>query len=251
MWSSSKVTRQRRWRERWRHFTSKYQWPTSRPGCAQATSHRRFPKITGNTIVDALELLMPAIQSVTSPVDVSDDRKIVLVTAHRRENLGRPLRSICDAIRRLARSYQELEFAFIKHPNPVAARIVHEKLAERKRIAVLPPLSYLALLKLLSAAWLVLTDSGGIQEEAPSFGKPVLVLRDHTERVEGITVGCAKLIGTQSTHIISAVADLLHSPQAYEKLIPDDNPYGDGQASQRIVESIRSFVRLPSSRVAA
>src|SRR5262245_7344782 len=191
-------------------------------------------EVTGNTIVDALALLTPAIRTAALPDGMINDRRVVLVTAHRRENLGKPLGSICDAVRQLASGCQELEFIVIKHPNPVAARIVHEKLAGRKRITLLPPLTYLEMLKLLSTVWLVLTDSGGIQEEAPSFGKPVLVLRDNTERVEGLALGYAKLIGTQSARIISEVTELLQSSEAYEKLIPADNPYGDGNASERI-----------------
>jgi UDP-N-acetylglucosamine 2-epimerase len=208
-------------------------------------------EVTGNTIVDAIRLLTPSLASAPDPLVNLHRRRLVLVTAHRRENLGKPLESICDAVRQLARTCEEIEFVVIQHPNPVGARIVQAKLTGRKRITLLPPQPYLAVLRILSAAWLVVTDSGGLQEEAPSFGKPVLVLRQQTERVESLTLGCSRLVGTSKKGIIAAVTDLLFSPDAYQGLVPDSNPYGDGHAAARIVERLAIFLGTRRSRIAA
>jgi UDP-N-acetylglucosamine 2-epimerase (non-hydrolysing) len=208
-------------------------------------------EVTGNTIVDALALLAPHIQSSSLSFTVPTDQRLVLVTAHRRENLGRPLRSICAAIRQLASTRPQLCFVCITHPNPLAARIAHQQLAGRERVILSPPLSYIQLLSLLNAAWVVLTDSGGLQEEAPTFGKPVLVLRDHTERVEGLSLGYAKLIGTEKARVISELSHLLDCREAYDKLTPDHNPYGDGAAAERIVRSLARFVGVRKCRIAA
>lgn len=198
--------------------------------------------VTGNTVVDALDLLKDRIGAIESPVRVSPDRRLVLVTAHRRENLGRPLAAICSAVCRLAALRRELQFAFVTHPNPAAARIAHQRLSGRDGITLLPPQPYLELLRLVSDAWLILTDSGGLQEEAPSFGQPVLVLRKHTERAEGIEAGIARVVGTSPSRIVREVVLLLDSPGAYQRLLPTDNPYGDGQAAKRIVRAICKFV---------
>ncbi len=200
-------------------------------------------EVTGNTVVDALRHLGTRIRRTPPPVSVPPGRKLVLVTAHRRENLGPPLENICSAVRKLAARQAELHFVFITHPNPVAARTAHMRLANRPNITLLPPLAYIEMLRLVSDSWLILTDSGGLQEEAPSFRRPVLVLRDRTERTEGVASGDARVVGTRAERIVDTVVTLLHSPDDFAQRVPAENPYGDGLASERIVRSIRLFVK--------
>ncbi len=199
-------------------------------------------EVTGNSVVDALRILTPRIDRIPASVRIPSDRRLVLVTAHRRENLGRPLDNICTAIQRLSRR-PELHFVFVTHPNPAAARTARERLAGRPNITLVPPLPYLEMLRLVSDSWLILTDSGGLQEEAPSFRRPVLVLREQTERIEGLTSGAARLVGTRPKRIMEQVTRLLESPIEYEELTPSENPYGDGHASQRIVRTISRFIK--------
>lgn len=199
-------------------------------------------EVTGNTVVDAIEWLRPQIAETPLPLAVSPSQKLVLVTAHRRENFGRPLRAICDAVARLARQRRELHFAFVTHPNPAAAETARRLLAGRDRIMLLPPLPYLETLRLVAASWLILTDSGGLQEEAPSFSRPVLVLRDHTERTEGITAGVARLVGTNAETIIREVITRLDSPPAPAQSLTGINPFGDGRAAERIIAALRGLI---------
>jgi UDP-N-acetylglucosamine 2-epimerase (non-hydrolysing) len=205
-------------------------------------------EVTGNTIVDAMHLLLPKLPTVPAAVEPAGGRRIVLVTAHRRENLGKPLRSVCGAIRQLAHERPELCFAFVTHPNPRAAGTAHRMLTGARGVALLPPLPYLETLRLLRDSWLVLTDSGGLQEEAPSFGKPVLVLRDQTERTEGVALGFARLVGTSTARIISEVRTLLVDAAAYDRLTPGQSPYGDGAAAWRILQSLTRHFASPASK---
>ena len=199
-------------------------------------------EVTGNTVVDAIEWLHPQIAETPLRLAVPHSQKLVLVTAHRRENLGQPLRAICDAVVRLARQRRELHFAFVTHPNPAAAETVRRRLADRNRITLLPPLPYLETLRLVAASWLILTDSGGLQEEAPSFSRPVLVLRDHTERTEGLAAGVARLVGTKTDAIMHEVITLLDSPTAPAQSLTGTNPYGDGHAAERIIAAFRGLI---------
>jgi UDP-N-acetylglucosamine 2-epimerase len=212
--------------------------------------------VTGNPVIDAL-------QHVVSLTDGDDDllgaldagERVVLVTAHRRESFGRPIESICDAIWSLANRYPDVRFVFPVHPNPAVSDVVHGSLADVPGVTLLPPLSYLDLVRLLRRAHLVLTDSGGLQEEAPSLGKPVLCLRDVTERVEGVAAGTVRLIGTDPVRIVEETARLLDSPAEHAHMAQAVNPYGDGRAAGRIVEALladRAEVRsLPGLDVVA
>jgi UDP-N-acetylglucosamine 2-epimerase (non-hydrolysing) len=199
-------------------------------------------EVTGNTVVDALNLLRPRVHSAEPPVAVPAGRKLILVTAHRRENHGRPLRAICAAVRQLAASHRELHFAFVTHPNPAVAQTAREHLAGLDRVTLLGPLNYLEMLRLVADSWLILTDSGGLQEEAPSFRRPVLVLRDRTERAEGVACGVAQLVGTRRSRIVAAVTTLLGSTNEYGRADFSTNPYGDGDAAKRICTSLAAFV---------
>ncbi len=210
--------------------------------------------VTGNTVIDALQQVarMPATPSVKALLDgigVHDDTAIsnasagtphmILVTAHRRENFGKPLEDICRALRHLVEIYQgSLRIVYPVHLNPNVQGPVHRWLDGISQITLLQPLDYLPMVHLMKHASLVLTDSGGLQEEAPAFGKPVLVMRQVTERPEGVQAGTVRLVGTDPQIIVSEVCRLLDDSQAYSVMAQAINPYGDGQAAMRIVNAL-------------
>ncbi len=197
--------------------------------------------LTGNTVVDALLQMKDKIEKFSLPLKISPQSRLILVTAHRRENFGEPLRNICLALLRLIEEFPDVEIVYPVHPNPNVRQPVYNLLSQKSRLHLLRPLPYLDLLTLINRSYLILTDSGGIQEEAPSFHKPVLVLRDVTERPEGIKAGVARLVGTQTQKIITQAKILLLNPKAYERMTQAPNPYGDGRASERIVRHIRRY----------
>jgi UDP-N-acetylglucosamine 2-epimerase (non-hydrolysing) len=195
--------------------------------------------ITGNTGVDAALIVsqMPFDWASSALAPISADQPFVLITTHRRENFGAPLERICSAVDRLARRFSHAQFVYTVHLNPNVQKTVHERLSGRTNVHLLPPLDYLTMVHAICQAHLVLTDSGGIQEEAPSFGVPVLVLREVTERPEGVAAGCSELVGTDTDRIISRASAFLESSTKPRHTIP--NPYGDGQAAARIVDVLR------------
>ncbi|MDH5507756.1 MAG: UDP-N-acetylglucosamine 2-epimerase (non-hydrolyzing) [Anaerolineae bacterium] len=200
--------------------------------------------VTGNPVIDALQSVAAQPYDLASGplAGLSAGRRIVLVTAHRRENFGAPLRSICAALRALAEHYpQDIQLVYPVHPNPNITQPVHQLLGDVPNILLLPPLDYQPMVHLLKRAALVITDSGGLQEEAPGLGVPVLVMRDVTERPEGIDAGTVKLVGTDSDHILSAARHLLDDPQAHAAMAKAVNPYGDGHAAARIVQALLDF----------
>lgn len=201
--------------------------------------------VTGNTIIDALQqiaaLPMPAeVESLLGEKDIlSGSRQLIMVTAHRRENFGAPIRSICAALKALAETYCErVHILYPVHLNPNIRQPVHELLEGIPNLTLLEPLEYLPLVHLLRKAHLILTDSGGIQEEATGLGVPCLVLRDVTERPEGVQAGVLQLVGTQADRILQAASCLLDDPAAYARMAQAANPYGDGRAAQRIVQAL-------------
>jgi UDP-N-acetylglucosamine 2-epimerase (non-hydrolysing) len=196
--------------------------------------------LTGNTVIDALLQTVRAEYQFRTPALAGLDpaRRVVLVTTHRRESFGAPLRSICAAIRTLAARFPELQFVLPVHPNPEVKGTVEELLCDLPGMRLIAPVDYLEFVHLVSRADLVLTDSGGIQEEAPSLGKPVLVLREVTERPEGVAAGTALVVGTDQERIVAAASELLTSPEAYARMANAVNPYGDGRASERIVAAL-------------
>jgi UDP-N-acetylglucosamine 2-epimerase (non-hydrolysing) len=196
-------------------------------------------KVTGNTVIDAL--LQQAARSETPPVDAMGKRQI-LVTAHRRENFGAPMIGICDAILELVAKHEEISILFPVHPNPNVMQLVHDKLHNHGRIRLCPPLDYAELVLALKQSWLVMTDSGGIQEEAPALGKPVLVLRTETERPEAIQIGAARLVGVDRPKIVAVVESLLADPYLYSAMSQVRSPYGDGQSADRIVEMLKDYL---------
>jgi UDP-N-acetylglucosamine 2-epimerase len=204
--------------------------------------------VTGNTVVDTLFLVLEMLEQ--KQVNISNDIKqfidqnhesyIVLITAHRRENFGVPLVNICLAIKKLAIKYQEMRFIYPVHLNPNVQSTVNNILKGIKNVKLTIPSDYFSFIYLMKHCHLILTDSGGIQEEAPSLGKPVLVLRETTERPEGVTSGVVKLIGTSEESIIKEASTLLDNKLEYERMAVKENPYGDGKASQRIVDILLS-----------
>jgi len=193
--------------------------------------------VTGNTIVDALRSIPldgPFECAALNQIDF-DSRRVILVTAHRRENHGDPLRSICRALKAIVERFDDVEIVYPVHLNPNVDSVVRDELARVNRVHLIEPVSYQDLLRLMDRSYLILTDSGGIQEEAPSFGKPVLVLRRVTERPEVIEVGAGKLVGTDSARIVEQTAMLLRSRAEYQRMSNAENPFGDGYAAERIV----------------
>lgn len=195
--------------------------------------------ITGNTVVDAL--LEVASRDLPCGFPSRPGYRLVLVTAHRRENFGAPLLEICSAIRDLHDRHPTLEFVYPVHPNPNVSGPVHAQLGRLSRVHLVPPINYEELVALMRNSYIVLTDSGGIQEEAPALGKPVLVLRDETERPEAVEAGVARLIGPHRSRIVAAVEELLSDEAVYARMARGGSPYGDGKAAARIVELCRVF----------
>jgi len=193
--------------------------------------------VTGNTAIDALQTTISANYS-HSILDSIGDNRLILVTAHRRENLGEPMRNIFKAIKRLVDFHEDTQVVYPVHMNPTVRSIANEILGEHPRIHLIEPLDVIDFHNFASKAYLIMTDSGGVQEEAPSLGVPVLVLRDTTERPEGLEAGTLKLAGTNEEEIFNLANELLIDEVAHEKMAQASNPYGDGQASKRIVEAI-------------
>jgi UDP-N-acetylglucosamine 2-epimerase (non-hydrolysing) len=207
-------------------------------------------RVTGNSVIDALlyaadragpERLPPILQA-----GVRSGRRLVLVTLHRRESFGLPLEGICDALGTLVDRYPDVELFVPVHPNPNVRRTVHDRLGGRDRVYLAEPLGYIEFVAVMRAAYLIVTDSGGVQEEAPSLGKPVLVVRDATERPEVVAVGAARLVGRNPANVLAAASELLTNPNAYEAMTGHENPYGDGHAAERIAEVVREYLSRES-----
>jgi UDP-N-acetylglucosamine 2-epimerase (non-hydrolysing) len=203
--------------------------------------------VTGNTGVDALLFTLkrlshnPATESLSKLLEPHRNRRIVLVTAHRRESFDGGLARIAEALRRLAQR-DDVVIVFPVHPNPIVIANMRSKLEQCERVILLDPLAYVPFVYLMSKSTLILTDSGGIQEEAPSLGKPVLILRDTTERPEGINAGTSRLVGTDPTSILAQAERLLNHKVEYDSMSKLSNPYGDGQASQRIASILHDSI---------
>jgi UDP-N-acetylglucosamine 2-epimerase (non-hydrolysing) len=201
-------------------------------------------EITGNTGIDAVLAIRDALErgripGVSLPLDES--KKLIVVTAHRRESFGEPLARICDAISVLA-SRPDVEIVWPVHPNPNVASAVDATLQGRANVTLIEPLDYLSFVDLMRKAYLLITDSGGVQEEGPSLGKPILVLREKTERPEAVDCGTVKVVGTDPQAIIAQTVRLLDDPTEYERMSRLHNPYGDGKASGRIARRIASYL---------
>lgn len=197
--------------------------------------------VTGNTVIDALKSTVKQDYVFCQPelqgVDYKNN-KVLVVTTHRRENLGEPMRNVYLALQEVLEKHPEVEVVFPVHKNPKVREVVSEVLGGMKRVQLVDPLEYEPFVNLMSKSYLVLTDSGGLQEEAPSLGKPVLVLRDTTERPEAVEAGTVKMVGTDKNRLTEACEELLSNEKAYEKMANAVNPYGDGKASKRIVGAL-------------
>lgn len=205
-------------------------------------------RVTGNTVIDALQFVAKQSEpeevteliqklGITSRDSASPSRRLILVTAHRRENFGKPMEDICRALIGLAKR-GDVEIVYPVHLNPNVQEPVNRLLQNVEHITLLPPLDYLPLVHLMKHAHIILTDSGGIQEEAPAFGIPTLVLRDVTERPEGVEAGTLKLVGTDTDHIVEEARRLLDDVSAYKKMAMSANPYGDGHAAEQIIQAL-------------
>lgn len=197
--------------------------------------------LTGNTVIDALLIALqrvreqpPAIPELPEPLLAG--RRVVLVTGHRRESFGEPLRELCEGLREIARRHPDVAVVYPVHLNPSVLGPVNQSLGREQRVHLLPPLDYLRFVALLQRCTLIVTDSGGIQEEAPTLGKPVLVTRQTTERPEAVERGLARLVGTSRERLVAEASRLLEDPAAYASMTAASNPYGDGHAAERIAD---------------
>jgi UDP-N-acetylglucosamine 2-epimerase (non-hydrolysing) len=202
--------------------------------------------VTGNTVIDALlEIMGSASQINLEQAFIPDAKSLILVTAHRRENHGKPLEEICSALDEIA-DRSDVHIVYTVHKNPNVWRPVNELLGGKANITLLPPLEYPAMIALMKRSKLILTDSGGIQEEAPTLGVPVLVLRQVTERPEAVEAGAAMLVGTEKRRIVREVNRLLDDQESYDAMAKARNPYGDGRAGERIAGIISAGGNLPA-----
>ncbi len=204
-------------------------------------------EVTGNTVIDSLlGIAATDIDTRNSPLEnIPFNKKIILVTAHRRENFGQPLINICNAIKEIALRYSSsVQIVYPVHPNPNVQKPVCSILKGIINVSLIEPLDYKYFVHLMRHSYLILTDSGGLQEEAPSLGKPVLVLRQVTERPEAVETGTAEVVGTQSRAIVEATVKLLENKEKYERMVQATNPYGDGNAGKRIVERLLKEINI-------
>ena len=207
--------------------------------------------ITGNTVIDALKTTVKSEYEFTHPVlsQIDFSKKIIFMTAHRRENLGKPLEDICEAVKQIAMDNEEVEVIYPVHLNPRVQETARGILGDVPNVHLIEPLDVITTHNLINKSTLVLTDSGGIQEEAPSLGKPVLVLRNETERPEAVEAGTVKIVGTNKAKIIEETTKLLTDSYEYNKMSKSANPYGDGMACERIIEAIKYYFGLTKKKV--
>jgi len=193
--------------------------------------------VTGNTVIDAL--LMTAAKNLDMGIELDPNKRLVLITSHRRENFGEPFRNICRALHTLAARNPDVQFLYPVHPNPNVKDVAHEMLGGCPNIHLCAPLDYAPFVAAMKRSYLIISDSGGVQEEAPALGKPVLVLRDETERPEAVEQGVVKLVGPNYDRIVEEAQRLLDNESAYREMARGISPYGDGRGAERIVNVLR------------
>jgi len=211
--------------------------------------------VTGNTVIDALLAVQAKVKNNERLRNalheqypfLAEDARMVLITGHRRENFGGGFESICQAVRTLSQRYPATHFVYPVHLNPNVREPVNRLLTGLNNVHLIEPLEYEPFVYFMSKSFLILTDSGGIQEEAPSLGKPVLVMRDTTERPEAVAAGTVRMVGTDAARIVEAISDLSDSEEAYQKMAYAHNPYGDGEASPRIVQALLNHFQTTQS----
>lgn len=208
--------------------------------------------ITGNTVIDAMQHTVDEDyifeNDKLNKIDF-ENKKIIMITAHRRENWGEGIENICEALNRIVEENKDVELVYLVHLNPVVKDVVFEKLGNKERVHLLSPLDTKETHNLMNRSFMVMTDSGGLQEEAPHLGKPVLVLRDVTERPEAVEAGTVKLVGTDVAKIVEEANELINNIDAYNKMSKSINPYGDGLASKRIVNAILKYYGLSDNEI--
>ena len=205
-------------------------------GIAESSIH-----VTGNTVIDALHATLE--RSGAAPIEIGPGRRLILMTAHRRENFGPPFVEVCEGARALVDAVDDVELVYPVHPNPNVTEVAHKILGDHPRIRLIEPLDYARFAATMNQAEIIITDSGGIQEEAPALGKPVLVFRRETERPEAVEAGVAKLVGPDRDRIREEGVRLLTDPDYYHSMSKGVSPYGDGHAAERIVDSLRSHLK--------
>ena len=213
--------------------------------CAERIDARKI-SITGNPVIDALRMIRDRASEVAQSAFpfLDADRRLIVVTAHRRENHGEPLENICRAVGDLVDDYSDIDVIWPVHPHPAVSATVHSALGAHERIHLTAPIDYCTFAGLIDRAAIVLTDSGGLQEEAPAFGTPVLTMRSTTERPEGVAAGNSRLVGTSAEKIYAQTALLLDDEDLYQQMSTAASPYGDGHAAERIADSIGAFLSL-------
>ena len=195
--------------------------------------------VTGNTVIDAL--LMTAKKDLDLGINIDASKRLILITSHRRENFGEPFRNICRALKTLAERNPDVQFLYPVHPNPNVKDVAHEMLGASPNIILCAPLDYAPFVAAMQRSYLIISDSGGVQEEAPALGKPVLVLRDETERPEAVEQLVVKLVGSDYDRIVSETQRLLDDEAAYAGMSRGISPYGDGRGAERIVNVLKAF----------
>lgn len=208
--------------------------------------------VTGNTVIDAMKHTVKENyvfdNELLNKIDYKN-KKIIMITAHRRENWGQGIENICQALNEIVEQNEDVEIIYLVHLNPVVKDVVFKNLGNKERIHLLPPLETNETHNLMNKCFMVMTDSGGLQEEAPHLGKPVLVLREVTERPEAVKYGTVKLVGTEVNKIISEANALIRDQKAYENMSKAVNPYGDGKASERIVSAIKNYLKISNEKI--
>lgn len=199
-------------------------------------------EVTGNTVIDTL--LATAEKKITLPIPLPKHERLVLITSHRRENFGEPIQRICRAIRKLAEDNPSICFLYPVHPNPNVKLVAEQQLADLSNVVLCAPLDYAPFVAAMKMSHLIISDSGGVQEEAPALGKPVLVLRQETERPEAVTEGVVKLVGTDYNRIVTEAQILIDNAQAYAEMARGVSPYGDGSASTRIANRLEKDLAI-------
>lgn len=226
---------------------------TSKENLLQENKKPQDILVTGNTVIDALFLALERIEnsqdlktkiinSINSEYVLKPDKKIILVTAHRRESFGQGFINICEALKTIATNNPTIDIVYPVHLNPNVQKPVNTILSNSDNIYLISPLQYESFIYMMNQSYFIITDSGGVQEEAPSLGKPVLVMRDTTERPEAVKAGTVKLVGTEYKNIVNEAQKLLDDKQAYEKMSKSHNPYGDGKACEKIVNFTREQI---------
>ncbi len=204
--------------------------------------------ITGNTVVDALKLVQNKIEineiKISEEIkSIFENKKYILITGHRRENFGKGFQNICSAIKKSALQFVDIEYIYPVHLNPNVKEVVEKELANIPNVKLISPLDYTSFIYALYHSFIVLTDSGGVQEEAPSFKKPTLVMRENSERMEGVEAGVVKLVGTEIDDIVNNIKELITNEDFYLSMTKSENPYGNGDASEKIVEILENYFK--------